>query len=229
VTLATPPSLPPTTETRSERKRQAIIDAARTVFLRNGYLGTSMDEIAAVAAVSKQTVYKQFADKERLFIDVIQGIVEDVDFETHAATQALAETDDLQRDLERLARRFLSSLRQPHLLQLRRLIIGEAGRFPALGRTYWQHGFHRTLETLGACFQRLVDRGLLRTDDPLVAAEHFAGLLLWIPMNQVMFGGADSVTDEQLERAADSGVRAFLGAYGAPGATLRGKRRAKPL
>jgi AcrR family transcriptional regulator len=51
---------------RSARKRSAILEAATTVFLDNGYLGTSMDEIAALARVSKQTVYKHFADKERL-------------------------------------------------------------------------------------------------------------------------------------------------------------------
>jgi len=46
-------------ERRSTRKRRAILDAATTVFLRNGYLGTSMDEIASLAGVSKQTVYKR--------------------------------------------------------------------------------------------------------------------------------------------------------------------------
>jgi hypothetical protein len=109
------------------------------------------------------------------------------------AVLALGETDDLERDLGQLARRFLGSLRQPQVLQLRRLIIGEAGRFPALGRTYWREGFERALATLAAGFQRLVDRGLLRLDDPLFAAQHFAGLVLWIPMNQVMFNGGESV------------------------------------
>ena len=51
---------------RSVRKRRTILEAATTLFLRNGYLGTSMDEIAALARVSKQTVYKHFADKKGL-------------------------------------------------------------------------------------------------------------------------------------------------------------------
>ena len=62
---------------RSARKRTAILDAATTVFLRKGYLGTSMDEIAALAAVSKQTVYKHFADKERLFAEIVIGTVDE--------------------------------------------------------------------------------------------------------------------------------------------------------
>jgi TetR/AcrR family transcriptional regulator, mexJK operon transcriptional repressor len=213
-----PAATTPQPATRTEQKRHAIVAAARTVFLRNGYLGTSMDEIAALASVSKQTLYKQFTDKETLFVEVVQGIVQDVDVETQAATRALGETDALERDLGRLARGFLGALREPHVLQLRRLIIGEAGRFPALGRAYWQYGFEHTLETLSACFQRLAERGLLRPmNDPLVAAEHFAGLVLWIPMNRVMFGGESSVTDEQLEAAADAAVRTFLAAYGERG------------
>src|SRR5437868_81719 len=60
-------SLPREDPGRSARKRRAIMEAATTLFLRNGYQGTSMDDIAAAAAVSKQTVYKNFGDKGRLF------------------------------------------------------------------------------------------------------------------------------------------------------------------
>jgi TetR/AcrR family transcriptional repressor of mexJK operon len=155
--------------------------------------------------------------------------VHQVDAETHAATVALGETDDLETDLGHLARRFLGSLRQPQLLQLRRLVIGEAGRFPALGRIYWQEGFERTLATLADGLRRLADRGLLRLDDPLLAAQHFAGLILWIPMNQVMFGAEQSVTDPQLERSAEAGVRAFLAAYAAPVTGRRPKRSSATL
>ena len=58
-------------EPRTSRKRRAILQAATTVFLRKGYVGTSMDEIAALATVSKQTVYKHFADKETLFSELV--------------------------------------------------------------------------------------------------------------------------------------------------------------
>jgi len=65
-------------ERRSARKRRAIVEAATTVFLRNGYLGTSMDEIAALAGVSKQTVYKHFTDKERLFSQIVTATVNEL-------------------------------------------------------------------------------------------------------------------------------------------------------
>src|SRR5207244_1010955 len=68
---------------RSARKRQAILDAATTIFLRQGYLGTSMDEIAARAGVSKQTVYKHFADKERLFVEIVVATVDEISDPVH--------------------------------------------------------------------------------------------------------------------------------------------------
>jgi hypothetical protein len=55
---------------RSARKRKLILDAATTAFPSRGYDGTSMDDVAALAAVSKPTVYKHFSDKERLFTNL---------------------------------------------------------------------------------------------------------------------------------------------------------------
>src|SRR5882724_9695340 len=55
---------------RSARRRQAILAAATEVFVRQGYLGATTDQVAAAASVSKQTVYKQFGDKQHLFAEV---------------------------------------------------------------------------------------------------------------------------------------------------------------
>ena len=59
---------------RSARKRRAIMEAATASFLRDGYRNTSMDQVAADAAVSKQTVYKHFADKQQLFREIVLGV-----------------------------------------------------------------------------------------------------------------------------------------------------------
>src|SRR6202049_5271300 len=60
---------------RGARKRAAILEAAQQVFFANGFVGTSMDQVAATAAVSKQTVYKHFSDKEALFREVVTNVV----------------------------------------------------------------------------------------------------------------------------------------------------------
>jgi TetR/AcrR family transcriptional regulator, mexJK operon transcriptional repressor len=199
---------------RSARKRRAIVQAATTVFLNNGYLGTSMDEIAALAHVSKQTVYKQFADKERLFVEIVTNTVNEISDPVYEEVLNLADSGDIEADLRDLARRLLEGVMQSRLLQLRRLVIGEASRFPALGRTFYERGPGRTIAALAAAFERLAARGVLRVQDPELAAIHFNWLIMSAPLNQAMLLGSDEPpAPADLKRHADSGVRVFLAAY----------------
>jgi TetR/AcrR family transcriptional regulator, mexJK operon transcriptional repressor len=203
-------------EKRSDRKHREIVAAAAEVFLRLGYEGTSMDEIAAKAGVSKQTVYKHFADKERLFTEIVLATTDQVDQVVRLVATTLADTRDVQQDLGRLGREFVSALMDPQRLRLRRLVIANADRMPDLGRTWYEQGFERVLATLATCFQRMAEQRLLRLEDPLMAANHFVGLLLWIPINQAMFtGSVHQRTRADLDHHADAAVQAFLGAYGA--------------
>jgi TetR/AcrR family transcriptional regulator, mexJK operon transcriptional repressor len=205
------------TESRSARKRGAILGAATTLFLRNGYRGTSMDEIAALARVSKQTVYKHFADKESLFSEIVVSTVEEVAGPIHDAVLRLEDSGDVEADLRGLARQLLGKVMQPRVLQLRRLVIGEAGRFPELGRTFYEHGPGRTIAALATVFERLADRGVLQPGDPLLAAAHFNWLVMSIPLNRAMLLGEDEPPDSaELNQYADAGVRAFLAAYAQP-------------
>jgi AcrR family transcriptional regulator len=206
----------PTTvgEHQSARKRRAILAAAATVFLQKGYLGTSMDEVAALASVSKQTVYKHFADKERLFAEIVAATVDEVSDPVHEVVLHLDENGDLEAGLRDLARRQLAMVMQPRLLRLRRLVIGEAARFPELGRTFYERGPERTIDALAAVFEQLAERGGLDIDDPRLAAAHFNWLVMSIPLNQAMLCGTDEpASPEELDRYADAGVRAFVRAY----------------
>jgi TetR/AcrR family transcriptional repressor of mexJK operon len=199
---------------RSAPKHRAILEAATTVFLNNGYLGTSMDEIAALARVSKQTVYKHFADKERLFVEIVTNTVNEISDPVYEEVLNLADSGDIEADLRDLARRLLKGVMQPRLLQLRRLVIGEASRFPALGRTFYERGPGRTIAALATTFERLAARGVLRLEDPELQAIHFNWLIMSAPLNQAMLLGSDEPpTPANLKRHADSAVRVFLAAY----------------
>ena len=203
-------------ERRSDRKRRAILDAATERFLRNGYLGTSMDEIAADATVSKQTVYKHFADKQRLFREIVAMTVDEISDPNYEAVFALQDSGDVGADLRALAREQLARVMQPRLLQLRRLVIGESGRFPELGQLFYERGPGRTISALAAVFERLARRGALVLDDPLLAAAHFNWLVMSIPLNRAMLLGDESPpADADLDLFAESGVSVFLAAYGA--------------
>ena len=202
-------------EHRSVRKHKAILKAARAVFLRNGYLGTSVDEIAALAAVSKQTVYKHFADKESLFTEIVISTVNEASDQVANEVLSIQDSGDVEADLRDLARRQLALVIQPRILQLRRLVIGEVARFPELGRTFYDQGPGRTIAALAATFERLAARGLLQLDDPFLAAAHFNWLIMSIPLNRAMLLGDDEPpAPGDLDRYADTGVRVFLAAYG---------------
>jgi AcrR family transcriptional regulator len=216
-------------ESRSARKHRAIVEAATTAFLSKGYLGTNMDEIAALASVSKRTVYQHFVDKDRLFRESVLATTDRIDTLVLLEADSLSATADVVGDLNELARRFLAALTQPEVVRLRRLVIANVDRFPELGRTWYERGFERVLTTLAGSFQRLADRGLLQLEDPLLAAHHFVGQLLWIPMNQVMFTGENQVrTEADVQRYADAAVRAFLTGYGPRGDQAAGEAPVRP-
>jgi TetR/AcrR family transcriptional repressor of mexJK operon len=201
-------------ERASTRRRRAILEAATTAFLRTGYLGTSMDEVAAAGGVSKQTVYKHFADKERLFSSIVTSAVDEVSDPVYREVLDLEDSGDLEADLRGLARRQLALVMQPRLLRLRRLVIGEADRFPELGRTFYERGPGRTIAALATAFERLAARGVLDVADPQLAAQHFNWLVMSIPLNRAMFLVDDELpATADLDRYADGGVRVFLAAY----------------
>src|SRR5579859_5012988 len=91
-------------ETAARRPRRAgrlaskgaIREAAAALFLEKGYQGTSMDDVAAAAQISKQTIYTHFASKEELFADLVLGNVERVE----EFVSTMAETVNGAGDLE---------------------------------------------------------------------------------------------------------------------------------
>lgn len=199
---------------RTERKRRAVLDAGAELFLAHGYAGTSMDDIAARAAVSKQTVYKQFASKEALFVEIVRGMTGTAGDEVQREIADLGERDDPERQLHAYAERQLRVVLTPRLMQLRRLVIGEAGRFPELGRALQEGGPGRAVKGLATAFARWHARGLLDIADAGMAASQFNWLVMGDPVNRAMFLGDAAIPgDAELRRQAAEAVRVFLAAY----------------
>lgn len=201
-------------ESRSDRKRKVLLLAATELFLDKGYDSTSMDDVATKAGVSKPTVYKYFSDKERLFAEIVRATTGEIDELVRLVVETMSGQSSVQSSLIVLARRFIAALMQPRILRLRRLVMANADRFPDVGRSWYKEGFERVLATLATSFQSLADRRLLHVDDPLLAANHFVGLLLWIPINRAMFTGDHRSSPDELEHFAVAAVRAFLAGYG---------------
>ncbi|QNA82816.1 TetR/AcrR family transcriptional regulator [Sphingomonas sp. So64.6b] len=200
---------------RTESKRRTILDAATTLFLRQGFLGTSMDEVASLASVSKQTVYKQFASKEALFVGIVQSLTGHASDRVQTGMEDPADAAEMADELRGHADRLLTIALTPQLLQLRRLVIGEAMRFPELGKALYEGGPGRAISGLATVLERWAQRGLLTVDDPLVAATQFNWLIMGEPVNRAMFYGDEGASMTSAKRDAHVGaaIRVFLAAY----------------
>jgi TetR/AcrR family transcriptional repressor of mexJK operon len=193
---------------------EAIREAAARLLLEKGYQATSMDDVAAAARVSKQTIYTHFANKEELFRDLVLGNAARVsEFAGLLAPAAEGDADVASR-LHALGRRYVAFVVRPEVVQLRRLVIGEAARFPTLAQAYFEQVTERTYALLADLFRDLADRGELAVDDPLIAAYQFAWLTLGRPLDRAMLLGASDPGAPDTDAIVDAGVRTFLAAYG---------------
>ena len=218
VTLrALQPAEPEDTDERASRKRLQIRRAAVGEFLRNGYVGTSMDDVAAAARVSKQTVYKHFGSKEELFLAIIEATVGEVMDEVFERVSPSPEQHgELAEQLLTMGRRLIVLIMQPELLALRRLVTGEASRFPQLGGVWWRGGPARLMAGLTELLRQADQNGELAIDDPQLAAEQLQWLILSIPLNRAMLCADQRYSRDELHRYSDAGVRTFLAAHRTP-------------
>jgi TetR/AcrR family transcriptional repressor of mexJK operon len=205
-------------EGRSSRKHTAILEAATALFLRDGYRNTSMDQIAADAAVSKQTVYKHFADKEQLFREIILGVTansEEIIIELTSVLRSdkIYSLADLETVLTDLARHYIDAVLRPNVLSLRRLIVAEAEHFPDLARTYYDQAPSRGIDVIADALLSFQARGLITTADARLAAAHLAYLALGIPQDRAQFCPAQRPLPAERDRLASEAVRVFLAAY----------------
>lgn len=199
----------------SRRKRSAILDAAETNFLREGYATTNMDEVAEISGVSKQTIYSHFGSKEALFIAMATRMTGNAADQVDLGVPELNDAEETIDYLHRYALRLLDIVLDSRLISLRRLVIAEALRFPDLARAFWISGPNRSMRAMSERFAQLTERGVLDTPAPDIAAQSFNWLVMAMPMNAAMMLG-DSAIPKQAERSsiAAEATRVFLAAYG---------------
>jgi TetR/AcrR family transcriptional regulator, mexJK operon transcriptional repressor len=202
---------------RIARSRAVIVAAASDHFLRYGYLGANVDDIAADARVSKRTVYNIYGGKEQLFRAILADAFAVSERFAEETASALADTDNVAGALRTIAvelvRRVLGE--GSGIVQLRRLLIGEATRFPELAREYYERAPGRVMDMLAEAMAGLGDRGLLHIDDPRLASEHFAYLVMGASLDRALFLESDEpARSDEIESRAVKGVEVFLRAYG---------------
>ena len=200
-------ALPRRQQNRLTRERQ-ILDAALTVFAASGYSGTTMDAVAAEAGVTKPTLYSYFPSKESLFQAMMLGkrdLMLDV-FE-HTSDKGMV------ADLLAFAWAYADTVMRPDMLSLARLIIGEVGRFPEIGRAYQASGPDHLLRGIMRYLDVQREAGRLAFEDAELAAQDLWGLILSAPRTQALYMPDSQPDRATLARYIANGLRVFLKAY----------------
>jgi AcrR family transcriptional regulator len=192
--------------TREEAPRLTgrILDAATTLFLRDGYGVTSLESVAAAAGVSKRTLYARFSGKAALLQVVVERLVARW---LPSFDAGLEQASGLEATLLAAARVMLATALVPEALALRRLMIAEIDRFPELAQVMHDAGTGVGVQRLATVLERA---GIA---DAVWAAQQFMVLVLAVPQQRA--GGAGPALDAAaLQDWAERAVALFL--RGAP-------------
>ncbi|MEM6413051.1 MAG: TetR/AcrR family transcriptional regulator [Pseudomonadota bacterium] len=192
-------------------KERAIINAAREIFLENGFDGASMDTIAITAGVSKRTVYNRFQSKEKLFAATIEETCKRI---LPVSVDTLDISEPIEKVVRVLAEKILRGLLQPDVISLRRIATFEAGRKPEVGQSFLEHGLHFMLNSSADMLGKVAEANNLKIDDTYTAVCQLGALLTEPLYSEMLFGAVPQDLDAAVEKQLAGALKMFWNAYG---------------
>lgn len=197
---------------RKGRKYDQVLDGARVVFMRDGFEGASVDDIAREAGVSKATLYSYFPDKRLLFMAVAKSECQ------RQADEAVSLIDDSQPPVEVLtaaAHRIIAFMMSDFGMRVFRICVAESDRFPELGHDFYHSGPLVVRAALAEYLRCATARGELVIDDIDLAADQFAELCKADIHNRLIFGTDTCCSPRDVARTINGAVQMFMARYGA--------------
>lgn len=197
-------------EARRHSRRETILDVAAQWFLEHGYDGTTMSAIATALGGSKGTLWNYFPSKDVLFAAVIDQVT------TAFREQLLLilnPHDETETALYRFCGELLRKTSSPEAVALYRLVIGEANRFPEVGRIFYERAPLQTRILLAEYLSTAMERGRLRRDDPFRAARELIGLCMCNSHSERLMGLRAAECEDTVAADAEQATRVFLRAY----------------
>lgn len=191
-------------------KARQVLGGARELFLELGYEGTSVDEIARRAKVSKPTVYAHFGDKRGLFTAFVRSECEEQGRRIFVIAHEPGAVGDT---LQSIARHYLNFLLSPFAQGIFRLVIAESPRFPELGRAFYESGPQLGVSRLAVLLEAASRSGELAVSEPHEAARSFIELCKADLFYPTMFGVLKKPTRAEINRSADRAAATFVRAY----------------
>lgn len=197
----------------SDSRRGAFVEAARESFFSKGYGETSMSSIAARVGGSKTTLWAYFPSKQDLYAAVVDDLLK----RHGAALEApLDPNDDVADALRRVGYALLQTLHCAPIINLHRLALGQAARFPELAQVFYERGPARGRTRLQLYLRDAMARGKLRVGDPVDASRQFAGMLQTGSAQMHLFGLIEEPDQTELHREVEAAVSAFMRAWACP-------------
>jgi len=195
---------------KSDAKRQAILARAYPLFRAQGFDGTSMTDITARVGGSKSTLYSHFPSKEELFVECMMTALENY------MSGTLKHLDAAEADPEAALRNFgasvLGFICSSEQVEVRRLMIAEAAR-SGTGKLFFEK-ITALRSQVSSFLARCMACGLLRRDDPDLAADHFGALLEAEMLEPLLLHVRERApNEEEIAGAARRAVAAFMRAY----------------
>ena len=192
---------------RGDKRRAAFIAAAREVFLEQGYEAASMSDIVLRAGGSLSTLYSQFGDKQGLFLAMLDERIRLITASMGVELSAHAPVAD---GLRRIGQQFTSKLLEPESLEMYRLILGLARKFPEIPREFVRRGPDRLRQALADYLIDRVDAGEIQIEDPYRAASLFLEMARAGLVNRALMDDDIRPTPKEIEASVDLVVDMFL-------------------
>lgn len=147
---------------QAEQAKKLIIDAAMSLFLENGYVATTMDDIAETAGVARRTIYNQFGSKAALLVAAINDRVVGAGERSQVSDQeAIREMEDPHQMIEAFVRVHIGVAERS--LPLLKVTFEAAGVDGEVAKEYEKNEEHR-YKAQQVLIDVLNDKGFLRTD-----------------------------------------------------------------
>jgi AcrR family transcriptional regulator len=198
-------------ETRSERKRRLILNAARVAFAREGFAHAGMEQVARDAGVSTATLYAYFPGKADLFRMVVEDTIGNIADRVRQSAEA---GGDARTRLRAFGQAYAEFYCTPNARALFRMVIAERRRFPDLADHFRERGRTELGGTVLAILRDLADSGELVIDKPSWAAGQLQGMIEHATLILGLVGGDESMPARPLETIVVEAVETFLARYG---------------
>ncbi|WP_204127555.1 TetR/AcrR family transcriptional regulator [Pseudomonas ogarae] len=193
----------------TERKREAILQAAIAEFRSSGFEITSMDKIAATAGVSKRTVYNHFPSKEALFAEILNRLWNSI---TAEQDMPYSPQKPLREQLQTLLQAKLQLLADENFLDLARIAIAATIHSPERAQDMVSRMGQRE-EGLTAWIRQAQADGRLKPVEPAFAAQQMHGLLKTFAFWPQVSMGQPSLTQDEQAQVIESALDMFLSRY----------------